>query len=62
MTHAIVLIQAEMIPASESKMNAAGPVVPPIVILNPGVELNTMPVGAPCGIETTSDWITGMLP
>ena len=43
-------------------MNAAGPVALPIVILNPGVELNTMPVGAPWGIATLSPPIAGTLP
>src|SRR5437764_15305889 len=51
--------QAEITPASESKMNLAAPVPPS---LNPDVLFHTIPVGAPPGIETTSGTICGMLP
>src|SRR6266498_3414407 len=46
-------------PASESKMNRAGPLEVPDWTTNPGVGLKTCPVGAPPGMLTTSPafWI-----
>jgi hypothetical protein len=41
-------------PASESNRNSAGPLASPSRTSNPGVPLNTCPVGAPPGMFTTS--------
>src|SRR6476619_6900455 len=50
----LVSVQAEMVPASESKMNLAG--IGPMLVrsLNPFEALNTWPVGAPIGTVNTS--------
>jgi len=57
-----VSVQAVIVPASESKMNLAGTRVSPTLSLNPLVGLNTCPVGAPPGTETTSGtWLTGQI-
>ena len=50
----LVSVQAEMVPASESKMNLAG--IGPMLVrsLNPFESLNTWPVGAPIGTVNTS--------
>src|ERR671936_661369 len=51
------MFQAVIVPASESKMNRAGA---PLTG-NPLVGLNTVPVGAPPAMSTTSGTIIGML-
>jgi hypothetical protein len=50
----LVSVQAEMVPASESKMNLAG--IRPMFVpsLKPFEALNTWPVGAPIGTVNTS--------
>ena len=51
-----------IVPASDAKMNAAGPAGSPVPISNPDVGLNTVPVGAPPGMETCSGATVGMVP
>src|SRR5947209_5484171 len=59
----VVFVQAETTPASESTMNRAGwRMPPPMPSLNPFVPLNTWPVGAPCGTETTSGTMLAGIP
>ena len=56
-----VSVQAVTVPASESKMNFDGTRMSPTLSLNPLVGLNTWPVGAPPGTETTNGtWVTGL--
>ena len=43
-------------------MNSAGPLPVDVCTTKSLVELNTVPVGAPCGMLTTSETIAGMLP
>src|SRR3954468_12063926 len=50
----LVSVQAEMVPASESKMNLAGTRPMLVRSLNPFEALNTWPVGAPLGTVNTS--------
>src|SRR5947209_5737157 len=55
-----VRFQPVMSPPSLSKMNAAGPVPPGPVTANWPVPLNTCPVGAPPGMDTTNgEFATG---
>jgi hypothetical protein len=49
-------------PASESKMNRAGPLASPARTTNPAVGLKTCPVGAPPGMLTTSGALVMGLP
>ena len=49
-------------PDSESKRKSAGPLPVGVCTTKSLVELNTVPVGAPCGMLTTSGTIAGMLP
>src|SRR4029450_7213103 len=49
-------------PASESNRNNAGPLAAPERTTNPGVGLNTCPVGAPPGMFTTSGALLMGLP
>ncbi len=45
-------------PASLEKMNTAGALAAPLLTTKPPpLLLNTMPVGAPPGMATTSDWM-----
>src|SRR5262245_57919844 len=55
--------QPLMIPASEAKMNTAGLVVVPSEIMKSvvePVELNTWPVGFPCGMTTLNGCVMGL--
>ena len=54
-------LQAVISPASEAKMKLDGALPPEPVTTKSIVGLNTMPVGAPPGMLTTSGTITGML-
>ena len=56
-------LQPVIFPASEENRKAAGPELAPECTTNPSESLNTVPVGAPPGIETVrSTLLTGVFP